>query len=428
MQFGDGRDWFFEKRFGLFVHWGLYAVSAWHEQEQWRRGIPRISYGKLFDQFNPTAFDPDAWLDLAAEAGMEYVCFTTKHHDGFCLWNTDETDFNVMNSPYGKDIVGELSEACHRRGVPLCLYYSVVDWHHPNYPIHGKSHELSEPEPGDVPDAAKYMAYLKAQVRELCTRYGEIHGFWWDGNQFDDKDESINHMIRSLQPKAVINNRGFDDGDFDPLERDHAPSGGEVQSFERPAEACQSVGVQSWGYRVDEDYFSDRFLLQSIDSALARGGNYLLNVGPDAQGVIPPQSARILRNIGAWYDKVRCAFDQTEPLSHLTTNREVLLTRKDNSLYVHLFGSPRSDAVVLAPIDAMPQRAVLLNTGEPVSACVDLLPDHFHVGKKYLRLCKLPVNDLAGTVMVIRLDFEELPAIPVLTTDERNGLVCNIPA
>ena len=406
-RFGDQRDWFFEKRFGLFIHWGLYAIPAWHEQVQWRKGISRASYVKLIDRFNPTAYDPDVWLDLAVEAGMEYVCFTTKHHDGFCMWDTDETSFNVMNSPYGKDILRALSEACHRREMPLCLYYSVVDWHHPNYPTQGKSHELPAPEPSDTPDAAKYLAYLKAQVRELCTRYGEIHGFWWDMNRLDHGDKSLNDMIRSLQPKAVINNRGFDEGDFGTPERDFKPSLEDVQSFNRPTEACQSVGAESWGYRAEEDYFSDRFLIESIDKTLAKRGNYLLNVGPDARGGIPPQATRMLRNVGAWYGKVRDAFDQAEPASHLIENRDVLLTRKGKSLYVHLFRYPSSEAVALAPIKTMPRRAVLLNTGAPVRACVDLLPSRFRDGKECLRLRGLPVNDLTDTVMVVRLDFEE---------------------
>jgi alpha-L-fucosidase len=212
--FGDGRDWFMERRFGLFVHWGLYAIPAWHEQHQWRGGVPRAEYEQLIHRFNPVNFDPDAWLDLAEDAGMRYLCITTKHHDGFCLWDTAQTDYSVMHSPYGRDILAMLAEACHRRGVPLCLYYSVADWHHPNYPNQGRSHELAGPQPGDEPDWPAYREFLVAQVRELCTQYGEIHGFWWDMNVTGVVDPSINDMIRRLQPNAVINNRGFDEGDF----------------------------------------------------------------------------------------------------------------------------------------------------------------------------------------------------------------------
>lgn len=302
-RFNDGRDWFFEKRFGLFVHWGLYAIPAWHEQLQWRGRVARDDYGKLAGQWNPVRFDPDDWLDLAAAAGMKYVCFTTKHHDGFCLWDTKQTPFNTMNTPYGRDVLAMLAEACRRRGVPLCLYYSCVDWHHPNYPNQGRHHELSAPLPGDEPDHAKYLEFLKAQVRELCTNYGEIHGFWWDMNVEKHVDPSINEMIRALQPKAVINNRGYDEGDFGTPERDFEKD--DAATLTRLTEACQSVGTESWGYRRDEDFYSDRHLLRGIDKYLARGANYLLNVGPMADGTIASEAAAILRRIGQWHGAVR---------------------------------------------------------------------------------------------------------------------------
>ncbi len=126
-RFGDGRDWFFEKRFGMFVHWGLYALPAWHEQILWRGEITRREYETLPRQFNPVAYDPERWLDAAESAGMEYLCFTTKHHDGFCMWDTQETDYNIVNTPYGRDVLAMLAEACERRGILLCLYYSLPD-------------------------------------------------------------------------------------------------------------------------------------------------------------------------------------------------------------------------------------------------------------------------------------------------------------
>ena len=126
----------FKRSYGLFIHWGLYAIPAWHEQDQWRRGIKRSEYEKLQMKFNPTKFDPDQWIDMAQNAGMSHICITSKHHDGFCLWDTKYTDYNVMNSPYGKDIIGQLANACAKRDFPLGIYYSIVDWHHPNYPNH----------------------------------------------------------------------------------------------------------------------------------------------------------------------------------------------------------------------------------------------------------------------------------------------------
>jgi alpha-L-fucosidase len=408
-RFGDGRDWFFSKPFGMFVHWGLYAIPAWHEQVQQRRGMQRAAYEELIDSFNPQQFDPDAWLDVAASAGMTSLCFTTKHHDGFCLWDTRQTDFNVMQSPYGKDILGLLAEACQRRGVPLSLYYSIVDWHHPNYPNQGRNHELPGPEPGDTPDLERYLRFLNEQVRELCTNYGEIHGFWWDNNRTDVRDPSINEMIRKLQPNAVINDRGFDDGDFGTPERDYDSYVNEVAAFDRPTQAVESVGHESWGYKADEDYHADSYLIRSIDKILAKGGVYLLNVGPTADGAIPPEAVRILQTIGRWYAAVNVAFHPAVPAPGETENRDVLLTRNGNNLYVHLYKPPPTSRVHLKPIRTLPKQAVLLNTGVPVETCVDFLPSEAVTDSghhEYLRLRNLPVNDLADTVMVVQLTFD----------------------
>ena len=406
-RFGDGRDWFFEKRFGLFVHWGLYAIPGWHEQHQWRARVPRAEYAKLAERWNPRSFEPERWLDLLQEAGMSYLCLTTKHHDGFCLWDTKLTRFNTMNTPYGRDIVGQLADACHRRQVPLCLYYSIADWNHPNYPNQGRHHELPGPEAGDAPDWEKYLAFVRGQVRELCTNYGELHGFWWDMNVPQHHDPSFNALIRQLQPKAVINNRGFDDGDFGTPERDYGKD--EARAFPRPTEACQSVGMESWGFRSDEDYYADRHLLRSIDRYLARDANYLLNVGPQPDGVIPERAAGILRRIGAWHRAVRESLDAVEPASELTSNREVMLTRRGRTLYVHLNADPTGDGVKLAPLDVRPTRAVLLNTGEPVECVVNLTPADHQSRRPCLRLRGLPVDQLADTVMVVRLDFDRDP-------------------
>ncbi len=218
-RFGDARDWWFDRRFGLFIHWGLYSIRGWHEQDQWRRRIPRSEYVKLAAQWNPVKFDPDQWLDLAERTGMKYICITTKHHDGFCLFESKHTPYHTMNTPYGRDVIKLLADACHRRKFPLCLYYSIADWHQPNYPNQGRHHELP-PQPGDQPDLLKYLEYLKAQVQELCTNYGEIHGFWWDMNVDKHVDRTINDAIRRLQPQAVINDRGYDEGDFGTPERE----------------------------------------------------------------------------------------------------------------------------------------------------------------------------------------------------------------
>ena len=187
-RFNDGRDWFFEKRFGMFVHWGIYSVGGYQEQEMYDKRMTREEYLPYMKKFNPVKFNPDAWLDLAQQTGMEYLTFTSKHIDGFCMWDTQQTSYNIMHTPYGKDVLKMLSEACHGRKFPLCLYYSILDEHQRNYPNAGRPYELAAPAPGDEPDEEKYIEFVRRQVQELCTKYGEIHGFWWDADELKRKD------------------------------------------------------------------------------------------------------------------------------------------------------------------------------------------------------------------------------------------------
>lgn len=410
------KSWFSQRRLGLFLHFGLYSIEGWHEQDQMRRRIPRKDYQPLISRFNPTDWDPGEIIDMAKDMGMEYVCLTSKHHDGFCLWDTKHTDYNVMNSPYGKDVIGQLAEACHERDFPLGIYYSVADWHHPNYPNEGRHHEIP-PQPEDRPDWDAYMDYLVAQATELCTNYGEIRHWFWDINVPEHRDESVNQLLRSLQPNVVINNRGFDEGDFGTPEREYKHDlEKNANRFNRPTEACNSVGAQSWGYREDESYYSTSFLIQSIDEMMCRGANYLLNVGPDATGRVPEAAKEILKDIGGWYAKVRESFADSKPASALAARNNVMLTRRGNTIYVHLKKPITSDAIIVPPFDVLPAKATLLNTGEELECSTDMLPSHWQQGKRFLWIKGLPRQLIDGMeTPVIRLDFDG--GIPEATED-----------
>jgi alpha-L-fucosidase len=410
-RFGDGRDWFFEKRYGMFVHWGLYSIPAWHEQHQWRARVPRADYVKLAEKWNPKKFNPAEWLDTMEMAGMKYITVTTKHHDGFCLWDTKQTKFNTMNTPYKKDVIGMLADECHKRNVPLCLYYSIADWNHPSYPNQGRSHELDGPQPDDTPNWDAYMEFLRAQVKELCTNYGKISGFWWDMNVPAYKDPSVNNMIRSLQPSAVINNRGFDDGDFGTPERDFENADAKGNNLERPTEACQSVGMESWGYRKDEDYYSDLHLQKSIDKYLARNANYLLNVGPTAEGIIPEEAYSILERLSEWYHSVQESYDNITFSPELLASKEAMVTVRDKTIYLHFNKGLTGAGFKLKPLDIAPLKATLLNNNRNVEFSVDLVPSEHASQKKYLRLKNLPVNEMSGTVMVVKIQFRD--SLPV---------------
>ena len=409
-RFGDGRDWFFERRFGMFVHWGLYAIPAWHEQILWRGAYKRRDYEKLAGSFNPLRYNPDSWIDAMQAAGMEYLCFTTKHHDGFCMWDSRHTDYKVTKTPYGKDVLAMLAEACSKRGVGLSLYYSLPDWHHPNYPNLGRHHEMFGPRPGEDPDEAKYLEYVRNQVRELCTGYGTIRQLFWDVNVAELHDPSINDMVRELQPGILINDRGPGLGDYSTPER-HVPEGRE---FSHPTEACQSMGRESWGFRRDEDYYSTKFLLQSMDRVFAMGGNYLLNVGPDADGTLPRECVDSLARIGKWYSTAREAFDGALPCSSMLTTHEtdlfryddLLLTRRGNTFFVHLYQDLQTSGVVLECFDRAPRSAVLLCSGQHLESIVDTIPWRWRK-KPCLRLRGLPVDRVTDEVMIVRLEFGE---------------------
>jgi alpha-L-fucosidase len=405
-RFGDERDWFFKNRYGMFIHWGIYSIPGWHEQHQWRARVPRAEYVKLADRWNPGKFNPEEWLDLMETACMKYITITTKHHDGFCLWDTKQTKFNTMNTPYKQDVIGKLADACHKRDIPLCFYYSIADWNHPNYPNQGRHHELAGPEAGDRPDWDRYMEFLKAQVRELCTNYGKINGFWWDMNVPLYKDPSVNQMIRTLQPAAVINNRGFDEGDFGTPERDFDAASAGAKAFDRPTEACQSVGMESWGYKKDEDYYTDGHLTRSIDRYLARDSNYLLNVGPTGDGIIPEVSKGILERLGEWYFSVKESFENVETSSELVSSSEVMITSRGKSIYIHFNKGLTGNGFKLKPINIMPERAVLLNNNSIVDCVVNLCPSDHLEQKPYLRLRNLPADEMSDTVLVVRLDFK----------------------
>lgn len=393
-------------KFGMFVHWGIYSLTGYHEQVRWRFFTPRSEYRRLAGKFNPTAFDPDEWVALAKNAGMEYICFTTKHHDGFCMFDTKYTDFNIMNTPYGRDILKELSDACRRGGLKLSLYYSNPDWDY-KYGYNSKSsHQM--PEKDDIEDIERLKEFQKNQIRELLTNYGEIYTFFWD-IPTRISDPSMNEFIRSLQPGILINDRGWGDrGDFSTPERS-VPDGGK---FERFTEACQSVGQQSWGYCRDEDYFTTRFLTSSIDKIRVKDGSYLLNVGPMPDGRIPERAADIIRRVGSWYNRVREAFD-AEPCSILEDKR-LLTTRRGDTLYVHIPDGLNSCGLTLKPLDTLPKSVTLLNDGRRLECAVTTRPEDKDWSTQLLRrqtlhIFDIPADEFEKETMVLKLELDGEP-------------------
>ena len=400
-----GKKWkMFDRRVGMFVHWGIYSVAGRHSQTQWRYGMARADYEKFAERFTAEKFNADEFVDVAKSAGAEYIVFTSKHHDGFCMWDTATTSYKVTNTPAGRDVIAELAEACRRRGMKLGFYYSNPDWHHPNA-YNPKSTHQAPLQPGDRPDMDKYEQYVKAQVTELLTKYGEIVCFFWDIPTRISRPE-MDALVRKLQPGIMINDRGWENRatcDYSTPERDwkwDSPSGKHI-------EACDSVGEVSWGYRSNEDYRTLGYLTRRMDMFLAAGGNFLLNVGPKADGTIPEESRKLMAGVGDWRKRVGDAFKNVEIAKDvLSESSRMLATRRGNSLFIHFPDGMNSTGFYLHELETLPKRATLLNTGAALRAELDVHPRKaLESNKRTLHIWGIPADAVANECALVRLDF-----------------------
>ena len=314
--------WFLEERYGMFIHWGLYAIPA---RGEWVRSNERISnedYETYFEQFNPTRYNPKEWAKLAKAAGHQYVVMTTKHHDGFCLFDSQLTTYKATNTKIGKDLIREYVDAFREEGIAIGFYYSIIDWYHEHYPAYGdRYHPMREHEAfkNKEVDFSQYIAYMHGQVEELVTNYGKIDIMWFDfsyDNMTGEKWQAAQliQMIRSHQPEIIIDNRLGGNfmaaepenyaGDFYSPEQ-IIPPGGVVDELGRPVPwgACLTLN-NHWGYHAsDTAYKSPRQIIRALVECVSKNGNMLLNVGPDAEGEIPKQSKEILSAVGQWLDR-----------------------------------------------------------------------------------------------------------------------------
>ncbi len=290
--------WWREARFGMFIHWGLYAVLAGEYKGkriggigEWimhRAKIPISEYEKLVPRFNPVKFDAGQWAQIAKDAGMKYMVITSKHHDGFCMFHSKLTDYDIESTPFRRDVMKELAEACRGKGIQFGFYHSIMDWHHPD----------------QTRDFPKYEEYLRAQVRELLTNYGRIGVMWFDGEWIKpwnrDKGRQLQALCRSLQPHLVVNNRvgkrHREDGDFGTPEQRIPATGIPGHDWE----TCMTMNG-TWGWKhYDHNWKSTADLLRKLIDIASKGGNFLLNVGPTPEGEIPGPSVKRLREMGQW--------------------------------------------------------------------------------------------------------------------------------
>lgn len=355
-------DWFKEARFGLFIHFGAYSVPARGEWVKTTEELTDEQYQVYIDAFHPESCDMKKWARLAKQAGMKYAVFTSKHHDGYCLFHTKTTDYK-----YEKDLVKEFLDAFHSEGLKAGLYYSIIDWHHPDYPHYGDKHHPQRNEEswkGYTHDFDAYLDYMHEQVRELCTNYGELDILWFDFS-YDDmtgekwKANQLVSMVKELQPNIILNNRlevsgeGFGSiisqhpatycGDFISPEQIVPPNGlFKEDGTEVLWETCVTMN-DNWGYAtLDLNYKDSKTLIRKLVECVSKGGNMLLNVGPNAKGEFPVASAKLLLEISDWMHKnhesiygcTRCDLPKPE---------NGRITRKGNHLYYHVLENAIGD-------------------------------------------------------------------------------------
>ena len=374
--------WFRDARFGLFLHWGVYSVPAgeWNGKTNYGEWImqetkmPVSQYEKFAGEFNPVKFDARAWVRMAKSAGMKYIVITSKHHDGFGMFRSDMTDWCIKSTPFQRDPLKELADACANEGLKLCFYYSIMDWHHPDW---GTRRPWNDKATG-TPDMDRYVEYMKGQLKELLTRYGPIGILWFDGEWESpwthERGVDLFNYVRSLEPQIIINNRvgkaragmsGMDKGaervgDYGTPEQEIPATGfGPGVDWE----SCMTMN-DHWGYnKNDHNWKSATTLIQHLADCASKGGNYLLNIGPTSEGLFPQSCVERLADIGKWMSVNGEAIYGTQagPFENLNFGR---CTQKSSTtgtfLYLHVFYWPSNGKLVVRGLKSRPEEAFLL--------------------------------------------------------------------
>ena len=380
-------EWFREARFGLFIHWGpvsqIGSEISWSrlgpgiEPPREKRAVPWEEYDSLYKTFNPTRFDAKKWVRIAKSAGMKYLVFTTKHHDGFCMFDTKATDYKITNSPFKRDIVAEIAKACHEEGVKLGFYYSQPDWHHRDY--------MTE-------NHARYLEYMRAELRELLTNYGKVDILWFDGLGGTAKTwdaENLLKMIRELQPGILINNRAGLPADFDTPEQ-------KIGAFQadRAWESCITIGTQ-WAYKPNDVVKSTQTCIQTLVRCAGGDGNLLLNVGPNSNGEIDPVQVERLNEIGEWLKSYGKSIYGTRGGPYLPSDWGVS-AHQGKKIYLHVL-EWKSDALKLPVIPRKVVKCYALTGGKP-----EMIQSADGIQITMPR----EKRDIADTIIVLQLDAE----------------------
>jgi alpha-L-fucosidase len=421
-------SWFVHDRFGLFIHWGLYALPARHEWVKSNERINNADYEKYFKHFDPDLYDPTIWADAAAAAGMKYFVVTTKHHEGFCLWDSKYTDYKITNTPYGKDALTPMVNAFRERGLRTGFYHSIIDWHHPDYtldPVHPQRDD-AEYRKGDAErDMKRYAEYLHNQSRELLTQFGNVDILWYDFTPGPDGDtnrnlpgknreswqsEKLVKMVRELQPGIILDDRLDLPTGWDIKTPEQFQPRGWVHHEGKPVvwEACQTFSG-SWGYHRDESSWKslEMLLLMLIDT-VSKGGNLLLNVGPTGRGEFDERALSRLAGMGEWMKRhSRSIYGCTQaPTEFGSAPQDCRYTYNPdtNRLYVHVLSWPFGQ-LYLDGMAGKVEYAQLLNDASEIPQ-KDIEPwqmERGNEGGKDALALRLPIQKPNVTVPVIEL-------------------------
>ncbi len=394
-----------DMRFGMFIHWGPVAIKG--TEIGWSRGkqVPTEEYDQLYKQFNPAKFDADKWVQIAKDAGMKYMVLTTKHHDGFCLWDTKQTDYNIMNSPFGRDVVKELATACRKQGIAFGTYYSTCDWYHPDFPLTSPGGRVGRKQH----DLDRYTDYLKAQVKELLMNYGPLVSLWYDVPQkFDDqRGKGVIAFTRSLQPDIIINNRTGAKGDFDTPEQ-------KIGGFnrQRPWETCMTI-CRQWAWKPNDTMKSLKECIQTLLYTVGGDGNLLFNVGPMPDGLIEPRQVDRLKDMGAWLEKYGEMVYGTRG-GPLKPSKWGASTCKDNKIYLFVMNWPQEGSL---RVPALPMKIthIAVKTGGSVK---------MNQLEKFIEI-DVPAGsrDFITTIIELTLDGNAFEIPPVDVVLERSNSV-----
>ncbi|MEM2912846.1 MAG: alpha-L-fucosidase [Candidatus Bathyarchaeia archaeon] len=384
--------WWIEARFGMFIHWGLYSILKRGEWVMFFERIPKAEYARLALKFKPVRFNADEWVALAKNSGMRYMVLTTRHHDGFCLWESQVSDFTSAKTAAKRDFIAEFVEACRRADMRIGFYYSLLDWRWPEY----------WDGPSKNPEGwAKFREYVHAQIRELMTNYGKIDILWYDGawpyRAEDWQSERLNSMVRSLQPDIIINNRSGIPEDFETPEQ-------HIRYYDRPWESCMTIDESWWGYHAGDNHLKSPLeIVRILTRCVAGNGNLLFNVGPRSDGSIPEAYVRRLRVVGEWLkrngESIYGAGAAPFGAHHLG-----YVTAKGNKAYIHVLYWPGREMCV-AGIKNKVLRAYMLATEAS-------LP--FEQKDDRLFIHGLPTRPLdpINTVVALDLDGEPETVLP----------------